>query len=478
MKYLIFTEFGELLDLAIHLQDVEKQDVTIHIPTHDYQKIGDGIVKKEKDWFNCLGQGYTWVFDGCSHGRLQEWLRERGEVVFGGSEMGDKLENDRQLSQAWFKKAGFYQPESKNFKSIDDALKFVQKNKDRRWILKQNGDAPKSLNHMGKFDGSIDLIYHLEGLKAKWNEAEFGKFDCDLMEVVEGLEVAASAFFNGSEYLRNKEGKVVGYLNFEEKKEADGATGETTGEMGTTFIGVTEDNNLFKEILLKEEIIKGLRNAHFRGVFDINCIKTDKGLVALEATCRFGIPGTSYEFIEGLKSPAHVLIDTVAKGESTPVEVHQGVGMVMCVVAKPYPVEADMEDSATSVGEKLWILEGGKPVKEFTEEQKKHIHLENFFKEDGDYLVATKNGYLLTVTGLGKNIADARETLIQYIKDNLYISGMKYRTDIGKRVEKEGGVSADQKLQKKFDEEVAALKKQHETQMSLVKEVIKKAIYE
>ena len=49
--------------------------------------------------------------------------------------------------------------------------------------------------------------------------------------------------------------------------------------------------------------------------------------------------------------------------------------------------------------------------------------------------MATKCGYLFTVTGVGKSIADARKKLIQYIKDNIYISGMKYRTDIGARIE-------------------------------------------
>jgi len=38
-------------------------------------------------------------------------------------------------------------------------------------------------------------------------------------------------------------------------------------------------------------------------------------------------------------------------------------------------------------------------------------------------------------TGKGKDIKSVRENLIKYIKDNLYISGMKYRTDIGARVE-------------------------------------------
>jgi phosphoribosylamine--glycine ligase len=125
MKFLIFTEFGELLDLAIHLQDIEKQEVVMHIPNHEYHKIGEGIIKKEKNWWDCIGKGYIWIFDGCAYGSLQYWLREHGELVFGGSIMGDKLENDRQLGQEWFKKAGFKQPTSKNFKSIEDAIAFV-----------------------------------------------------------------------------------------------------------------------------------------------------------------------------------------------------------------------------------------------------------------------------------------------------------------------------------------------------------------
>lgn len=435
MKFIIHTEFGELLDLAIHLKN-EGNEVCMYIPNKDYSKIGDGIIEKIENWHQELGKGYIWVIDGCAHGNLQDWLRAQGEFVFGGSEMGDKLENDRQLGQKLFKSAGFYQPESKNFKDIDSAIEFVLSNKDRRWILKQNGDAPKSINHMGKFDDNIDMIFHLQSLKKRWNETAYGKFDCDLMEIVEGLEVACSAFFNGNEFLKNKAGKVVGFLNFEEKKECDGGTGETTGEMGTTFIGTTEDNQLFKDIIMRPKIIAVLKKIGFRGVFDINCIKTKDGIVALEATSRFGIPTTSYEFMEGLKSKTGDLIEIVAKGEDKTIEIREGVGMVMCIVAKPYPIEADIDNEATSQGEKLWILDGKNPIKDFTDEQKKHIHLENFCKDEGSYFVATKNGYLLTVTGKGKTIEKTREDLIQYIKDNIYLSGMKYRNDIGERVER------------------------------------------
>jgi phosphoribosylamine-glycine ligase len=236
--------------------------------------------------------------------------------------------------------------------------------------------------------------------------------------------------------MRDSAGKGCGYLNFEEKKEADGGTGETCGEMGTTFWGCTEDNELFREMICRPAIKARLKEIGFHGVFDINCIVTDEGkIVALEPTCRFGIPATAYEFCEGLESGAGALIEAVAKGQSKPVALFQGWGMVMVVVAKPFPLEADVDDEATSIGERLWILKDGEPVDEFDSDQNKHIHLYNFKKDDEGYKVATKSGYLLTVTAKGDEIATIREGLIEYIKDNLMIAGQKYRTDIGKRVE-------------------------------------------
>jgi hypothetical protein len=290
---------------------------------------------------------------------------------------------------------------------------------------------------MGKFEDNVDLIDHLEDLKRSWNEVEFGKFDCDLMEVAEGVELGASAFFNGHQFLENRDGKVVGYLDFEEKKEADGGLGETCGEMGTAFLGVSEDNKLFKRILLRPAIIDKLRDMDFRGVFNINCILTDDGrLVALEPTMRFGIPATSYECVEGLISDTGELLETLAKGLDRTIDIHLGVGMVMCVVAKPFPLEVDVEPLGTSVGEKLWFLgQSDQPIERMSENQMSHIHLYNFTLEDKIYKVASKNGYLLTVTKKGMNVKIVRTHLIDYIKSNLFISGMKFRSDIGKRVE-------------------------------------------
>lgn len=434
-KFLFISAFGEILDIAIRVKD-EGHKVLFHVTEQDYKKIGDGIVKKSDNWHDYVGKGWIFVVDGCEHARLQDWLRERGESVVGTNESMSEYENDRQKGQKLFKDAGFKQPESKNFTNIEDCIDFIQENKDRRWVLKQNGNAPKSINHVGKFDGNEDMLFHLEEIKKKWNDQEFGSFDCDLMEFVDGVEVAASGFFNGHDWLRDKNGKVVGFLNFEEKKEHDGGMGETVGETGTTFYGTDEDNSIFRDIMLRPEITKLLKKTGYRGVFDINGSLTDDGFVAFEPTSRFGIPATSYEFMEGIRSSTAELLMSMAKGYDYPVDIVPGWGMCVVITSKPYPVEADMDDAATSVGERLWILKDKEPIDDFTTEQRKHVHLENFYRdEDGNYKVATKNGYLLVITGTGESIQSARKTISDFIKENIYISGMKHRQDIGKRIE-------------------------------------------
>ena len=114
-----------------------------------------------------------------------------------------------------------------------------------------------------------------------------------------------------------------------------------------------------------------------------------------------------------------------------------GVGMVIVVTAKPFPYSITGEDKEnTSKDKKLWILDNGVPTNNFSPNQKKHIFLYNFERdENNDYKVATNEGYLLTCTLSGTTIKTVRKNLLEYIKNNIYIENIKYRQDIGARVE-------------------------------------------
>src|SRR5260221_4570089 len=112
-KFYIYSTYGELLDVALYLQNVENCEVVFAVPDHSCEKIGDGLVKKDNNWFNYVSKGYIWVVDGCENGELQDYLRTHNEAVFGnGGKLSEELENDRRKGQDLLKKAGFNQPES------------------------------------------------------------------------------------------------------------------------------------------------------------------------------------------------------------------------------------------------------------------------------------------------------------------------------------------------------------------------------
>lgn len=395
------------------------------------------MVEKIDDWHDCMGEGYIFVFDGCAAGKTQDWLRSQGEMVFGGSEKGDELENDRDKGQDLLTKMGFKQPFYQNFDSIEEIIAFVKQHKEKKYVLKQGGDLPKSMNHVSKFEKSVDMLEHLEKVKSGWNETEHGKPDFQLMEKVEGVEIACSGFWNGHDFIRNAEGKVISWINAEEKKEIAGGLGSTTGETSTTFFPATEDDEIVQDILLRPALKEWLLKNEFRGVIDVNGMYTDKGYVGFEFTMRFGIPSTSYEMIEGLASRACDLIYAVAAGEDMPASLKDGVGFVLVLAGKPYPVEASLPDEETSAGERLWLLKDGEPsLSEMRAPRYKHIHPYNvyFNEESQDYRIATSSGYILTSTAIGDSIKEARDKAISEIEDNVYLTDMKWRADGGDRI--------------------------------------------
>ena len=94
-KWRVLSSYGEILDVAIQLKK-EGEEVLLCVTDKDYEKIGEGIVEKTKDWHQCIGQGYYWLIDGCERADLSDWLRAQGEKVVGTNVEMAEYENDRQ----------------------------------------------------------------------------------------------------------------------------------------------------------------------------------------------------------------------------------------------------------------------------------------------------------------------------------------------------------------------------------------------
>src|SRR5205807_2351897 len=102
-----------------------------------------------------------------------------------------------------------------------------------------------------------------------------------LQEFVKGVEIGASRFFNGKDFV----GPVC--MGVEYKRLCSGDVGPLTGEMGT-LIFWRDDTRLFRETTSK--LKSQLAAVNYVGYIDINCIVNAGGIFPLELTCRFGYP--------------------------------------------------------------------------------------------------------------------------------------------------------------------------------------------
>ena len=117
--------------------------------------------KKELSW---VGEKGLIVFDYTGMGKTQDNLRKQGLSVFGGCELGDRLENNRQYGQKIFSLVGMKVKQSIDFYNIDNVVKFVGKNK-KKWAIKQNGHLDKGLNYIGKLETGEDVISVLKNYR-------------------------------------------------------------------------------------------------------------------------------------------------------------------------------------------------------------------------------------------------------------------------------------------------------------------------
>ncbi|MEW6741082.1 MAG: phosphoribosylglycinamide synthetase C domain-containing protein [Nitrospirota bacterium] len=300
---------------------------------------------------------------------------------------------------------------SRHFTSVDEAIKFVQKNKGR-WVLKQNGHADKCFSYSGKMPDGSDVIALLQNYK-RHNHRECRSID--LQERVEGIELAVTRYFNGKDWV----GPVM--MNIEHKKLFPGSLGPKTSEMGTLmWFDDNEDNKLFNETAKK--LTAHLRGIGFRGCFDINCIVNERGAVPLEATPRFGYPTIHVEDAL-LESPWGEFLKAIADGEDYPVKWRKGFGIVVLIAVPPFPYQA-VNNKYSPEGLKIGFC--GK----LTADEVESIHFSEVSRTGKEHVISAKSGYVLCVTAVGKNTDEARKKVYS-MADKIIIPRMFYRYDIG-----------------------------------------------
>ncbi len=188
---------------------------------------------------------------------------------------------------------------------------------------------------------------------------------------------------------------------------------------GNTSMFWSEPNKIFNATLKKMEA--KLREEHYVGYIDINCIVNSNGIYPLEFTSRFGYPTISIQQ-EGMITPIGDFLFRLAEGTVTRFRARSGFQIGVRIVVPPFPFR-DMETFNSNSKDAVII---------FKKPERDGVHIEDVKKLNGDWLVTGKAGVVLIVVGTGSTMRQTQKQVYSRI-ENIMIPNMYYRKDIGDR---------------------------------------------
>ena len=419
MKIGIISRFGDGLDLAIDAKR-DGHDVRCFIQDPKRrQEIFEGLVEKVEDYKDLKGWADFIIFD--ANGLESEWkdIQSWGVPTWGGSPGGHKMEKDREYAHGIMESAGMKALKSDTFKTIDEAIKFIQSKKGLRVAKIVGGDADSEDIIISEMESGEDAILIMQ------RYAESGK-KYDVVEVEErilGVEVGCAGYFDGKDWVGPIE------LNWQFKDPAAGwpgfdrGMGALCGESGTLLKYVTKENEFFKKTLAL--FGDHLRKVNYVGELDLGSMTNEKGIFPIEFTPRFGYPDI---FIRrALANTSQVeFFHSCAIGKPIEFKTLPGWAVGFLIMAPGFPYQPAVEKHAS-----------GYPVIGY-DEKNPDMHLQEVRKGKNGIEVAKGCGYAAVVSGRGPTIESAkRRAFWQYNENNpkrLYIPKSSIRVDIGDRV--------------------------------------------
>jgi phosphoribosylamine--glycine ligase len=418
VRFLGVGETVDLGDMYLRLQSAG-HEVRVYASDEEAHDVMRGMLtftsewQNELDWIRDVGKDGVILVETSNLGSVQDELRHDGYNVIGGSELGDRLENDREFGQSVLRQLGLCTAETRSFDDFNAAIEFIQDRK-ARYVFKLNGAGWASTRtYVGRLDNGADMISVLTATRDWWPFEESPSFV--LMRYVDGVEVGVGAFFNGVEFLEPAN------LDWEHKRFFPGDVGELTGEMGTvvTYRGA---ERLFDATLARMGPM--LRDSGYRGYVNLNTLVNDDGIWPIEFTCRFGYPG--FAILDELHMESwDEVFKRLASGDARPLATRPGYAVGVVVTVPPFPYPHGYPE-----------LGKGMPVcfqDDVTAEDLNGIHFGEVTMHDGRIVTAGMIGYALVATGSGATIDAARGRAYE-IAGKVVIPNARYRNDIGERL--------------------------------------------
>ncbi len=350
---------------------------------------------------------------------IADLFRKRGLPVFGPSASAVRIESSKAFAKQLMERAGVPTAAHRTFTVWEEAEAYL-KEQGAPIVVKASGLAA------GK--GAVVCPTEEEALSAArqmLSEAAFGDA---------GREIVIEEFMTGEEIsvFGVSDGRHVSLLlpSQDHKRVGEGDTGPNTGGMGAYAPVPGVDPILLDEI--RERVFLPVLDAleasaaPFRGLLYAGLMLTPEGPKVVEFNARFGDPETQV-VLPLMAEPLLELLVAVARGGSI-----EGFGDPMSsgryalntvLASGGYP--GDYEK-----GKAVSIPEGyGAPL---DAEDPDLLVFHAGTRRGGDGSVVTSGGRVLSVVGLGADLAEARERS-HAGAEAIEFEGKMYRTDIGWR---------------------------------------------
>lgn len=424
MKLLLIDYEGFGLHLALLARDAG-HEVRLWNPrtrAGKKQEVGEGFegIEKPREWEPSM----RWAdlvlpTDNAHYIDDLEHFFVRGFPIFGCNRAGAMLELDRVHGLETLEKAGVRVNGYEAFHNYDKAIQWVR-DTNKAYASKPLGDGAKGLSYVAK--SPADLVFKLERWKKK-NELKDGFL---LQELVKGQEMAVGGWFGPHGF------NASVCENWEEKRLMNDGLGINTGEQGTV-LRYTRESKLFREVM--EPVTEYLHRIHYVGYVDLNCIvKANGEAVPLEWTCRFGWPLVNIQTFLHEGDPIQWMHDCMCGRDTLKTKEDIAVGVVMSHGDYPYSKETPETNSGypiyglTPRVEKsvafVKVKMGNAPIQVGQEVVEQCTHI-------------TTGDYILVATSIGKSVTEASEKVYKTMWGVDLPSNRMFRTDIGKRLEKD-----------------------------------------
>lgn len=422
MKILLIDDLGSMLDFSLRCEE-KGHSVRLwvrNLKNGTRSNVGKGLITRIPQWETSMNWAdIIIVSDNCKSIKKLDVFRRRGYPIFGPNENTANWEINRDVGIDIFKRAGIPTIPSVKFTRIQDAISYIKKNLDKRFVSKPCGDAAKHLSYVSK--SSEDMLFMLE----YWDRLGKIKAPFIIQEFIPGIEVAVGGWFGLKGFSK--------YFieNFEHKKLLNNDLGPNTGESGTIMKYVTESK--LAEMVLKP--LEGLLHREgYTGYIDVAVIVDKKGNVwPLEFTTRPGFPIFQIQQILH-PDPVDWMLDMINGFDSFYPSSKVAAGIRICLPDYPFN-HAETEEST------------GFPVYGITSRNRKYIHPDDVMLGEAPLVegnsVKTSKMFVscgttvLAVSGVGDTVEEACKHMYKNVSQIEIPNSPIYRTDIGERVKKQ-----------------------------------------